>query len=153
MIPSLSVDHGTVETVNEAPALFPAETKAAVEQTGPTNYLKPTGTSTSLRPSSPRVNSSRRASGVYRQPRLAPQSDDAEQIVNGDRQIMVRVHQPRRRHDAMTHVVLGRWRRPCQTCHAALATRYHRTFEEQSIRIAPSLSRCIKRISINLIVN
>lgn len=110
----------TVETQERsARALFPAETKAAVEQT----VNKPFEAYRHFHQLASQiihhaVNHRGRDQRFTDSHLFAPQRTMLEQIVNGDRQIMVRVHQPCRRHDAMTVVVrvVGEGR---QTCHAA----------------------------------
>ncbi len=97
----------TVETQERsARALFPAETKAAVEQT----VNKPFEAYRHFHQLASQVihhavNHRGRDQRFTDSHVFAPQRTMLEQIVNGDRQIMVRVHQPCRRHDAMTVVV------------------------------------------------
>lgn len=144
----------TVETQERsARALFPAETKAAVEQT----VNKPFEANRHFYQLASQiihhaVNHRGRDQRFTDSHVFAPQRTMLEQIVNGDRQIMVRVHQPCRRHDAMTVVVrvVGEGQSNLSRSASKPAIAH---LSEQSIRIAPSLSRHKAEGLINLIVN
>ena len=95
--------HGAVASQErQARALLATEAERAVEEPG-TNHLKPTGTSTSVRPSLPATRSIKLlVTTVFPTAAAAPARPMREEIGDRGRQVVIRIHQAgASRHDAV----------------------------------------------------